>query len=190
MYGDWQLFLPTESCTSGMIFLRQTACHKGCSPVSSPLPSLFPKLPNLVPHPQPRVQPNLLPRWQPSLQLESPFLWPLWGMCSSSESNTRARQSGTQSLFLSRAEHASQQAVPHSFCCSYALCVCTSCFVPPVLCIVIGGVRELSLEVFWGMFPQGCEGTVARPLTLQEGVVDWPLPQVGGRGGVDLSVYP
>ena len=39
------------------------------------------KLPNLVPNPQLRVQPNLLQRWQPSLQpslqLESPFLWPL-----------------------------------------------------------------------------------------------------------------
>ena len=31
------------------------------------------------------------------LQLESPFLWSLWSMFSSSESNTPARKSGTQS---------------------------------------------------------------------------------------------
>ena len=29
------------------------------------------------------MQPNLLPRWQPNLQLESPFLWPMLSMCSS-----------------------------------------------------------------------------------------------------------
>ena len=110
VYGGWQIFLRTKNCTSCAMFLRQTACHRGWMP--SPLPSLLPKLPNLVPNPQPRVQPNLLPRWQPSLQLESPFLWPLLSMCSSSESNTPARKSGTQSQFLNRAEHASQQAVP------------------------------------------------------------------------------
>ena len=92
VYGDWQMFLPTEKCISRVIFLRKTACPRGWSPLPSPLPSLLPKLPNLVPNPQPRVQPNLLPRWQPrlqpSLQLESPFLWPLWSMYSSSESNT------------------------------------------------------------------------------------------------------
>ena len=81
--------------------------------------------PDLVPNPQPRVQPNLLPRWQPSLQpslqLESPFLWPLLSKCSSSASNTPTRKSGTQSLFLSRAKHASQRAVSGSFCCSCAL---------------------------------------------------------------------
>ena len=75
-----------------------------------------------TPHTNGPVQPNLLPWWQPSLQpslqLESPFLWPLWSMCTSSESNTPARKSGTQSLLLSRAEHASQQAVPGSFCFS------------------------------------------------------------------------
>ena len=102
VYGDWQMFLPTDNCTSHAMFLRQIACHRGWSPLPSPLlnllPSLLPKLPTLVPDPQPRVQPNLLPRWQPSLQLESPFLWPLLSMCSSSESNTPARESGTQSL--------------------------------------------------------------------------------------------
>jgi len=89
---------------------------QGLEPPAKPPAKPAPKLPNLVPNPQPRVQPNLLPRWQPSLQLESPFLWPLLSMCSSSESNAPARKSGTQSLFLSRAEHASQQAVPGSFC--------------------------------------------------------------------------
>ena len=69
--------------------------------------------------PKPRVQPNLLPGWQPSLQ-QSPFLWPLLSMCSSSESNTPAIKSGTWSLFLCRAEHTSQQAVPGPFCGSYA----------------------------------------------------------------------
>ena len=84
--------------------LRQTACHRGWSP----LPSLLPKLPSLVPNPQPRVQ------------LESPFLWPLLSMCSSSEPNTPTRKSGTQSQLLSRAAHASQQAFPGSFCGSFA----------------------------------------------------------------------
>ena len=92
VYGDWQMFLPTENCTSSAMFLRQTACHRGWSPLPSRLPnllpSLLPKLPNLVPDPQPRVQPNMLPRWQsslqPCLQLESPFLWPLLSMCTSS----------------------------------------------------------------------------------------------------------
>ena len=60
-----------------------------------------------------------------SLQLESPFLWPLWSMCSSSVSNTPARKSGTQSLFPSRAEHASQQAVqfPAHFVVHTPLCL-------------------------------------------------------------------
>ena len=121
VYGDWQMFLPTGNCISRAMFLSQTARHRGWSP----LPSLLPKLPNLMPHPQPRVQPNLLPRWQPSLQprlqLESPFQWSLLSMCSSSKSNTPARKSGTQSLSLSRPDHASQQAVSCSFCGSYAL---------------------------------------------------------------------
>ena len=86
--GVWQMFLPTENCVFHPMFLRQTACHRGWSPLLSPLPSLFPKLPNLMPSPQPRVQPNLLPRWQPSLQpslqLESPFRWSLLSMRSPS----------------------------------------------------------------------------------------------------------
>ena len=88
------------------------------------LPSLPPKLPNLVPNPTSAL-PNLLPRWQPSLQpnlqLESPFLWPLLSMCSSSRSNICVRKSGTQSLFLSGPEHASLRAVSWSFRGSHAL---------------------------------------------------------------------
>ena len=52
--GDWQMFLSTENCALRVMFLRQTACHRGWSPLPSPLPSLLPKLPNLVPNPQPR----------------------------------------------------------------------------------------------------------------------------------------
>ena len=37
-----------------------------------------------------------------------------------------------------------------------------SCFVSLVFCIVIGGAREPSLGVFWGMFP-------LRTLTMQRG---------------------
>ena len=44
VYGDWQMFLPTENCTSQAMFLRQTACHRGWSPLPSPLPSLLPTL--------------------------------------------------------------------------------------------------------------------------------------------------
>ena len=36
---------------------------------------------------------------QPSLQLKTPFLWPLLSMCSSSESNTPPRKSGTQQIW-------------------------------------------------------------------------------------------
>ena len=96
---------------------QDCACHRGWSPLPSPLPGLLPKLPNLVPNLQPRVQPNR----QPSLQLKSPFLWPLLSIRSSSGSNTPVRKSATQSLFPSRAEHAPQQAIPGSFCGSYAL---------------------------------------------------------------------
>ena len=69
----------------------------------------------------PRWQPGLQPTLQPSLQLESPFQWPLLGMCSSSKSNAHARKSGTQCRSLSRDEYALQQAVSLSFCGSYAL---------------------------------------------------------------------
>ena len=179
VYGDWQMFLPTESCTSHVIFPRQTACHRGWSPLSSPLPSLLPKLLNLVPIPQPRVQPNLLPRWQPSLQpslqLESPFLWPLWSMCSSSGSNTPARKSGTQSLFLSRAEHASQQAVPGSFVVHSVLCLHVLPRVPRPL----HSNRGCEGTVTWGILvyvPGGCEGTVVRNRLLCRG---------GGGQGLD-----
>jgi hypothetical protein len=69
---------------------------QGLEPPAKPPAKPAPKLPNLVPNPPPRVQPNLPPRWQPSLQpsqqLESPFLWPVLSMCSSSESNSPARQ--------------------------------------------------------------------------------------------------
>ena len=106
---------------SSLLGAFSCACHRGWSPLPSPLPSLLPKLPTLMPNPQPRVRPDLLPRWQPSLLLESPFLWPLLSMCSSSESSNAARKSGTQSLFLSRADYTSQQAVAGSFCGSCAL---------------------------------------------------------------------
>ena len=36
-------------------------------------------------------RPNARPRVQPNLQMESPFQWPLLSMCSSSKSNTRAK---------------------------------------------------------------------------------------------------
>ena len=128
------MFLPTENCISGAMFLRQTACHRGCSQRCQPRAK-----------PQPRVEPNLLPRWQPSLQLESPFLWPLLSTCSSSETNTPARKSGTQSLSLSKAEHVSQQFLAH-FVVHIPWCL-------HVLVRVAGpwhsnrGARELSLGV-------------------------------------------
>ena len=122
--------------------------------------------------------PNLLPRWQPSLQLKSPYLWPLLNMCSSSESNTPERKSGRQSLFLSRAEHASQRAVPGSFCGSYALVSADMiCFLSRILCIEIGGGEG---TVTWGMFPRGSEDTVTRRR----------LPCKGGGGGLLSVLHP
>ena len=41
-----------------------------------------------------------------------------------------------------------------------------TCFVPRVLCIVIGGGEG---TVTWGMFPWGCEDTVARRRLLCKG---------------------
>ena len=125
----------------------------GVKPAAKPAP----KLPNLVPV-QP-VQPNLLLRLQPSLspslQLESPFVWPPLSVSNSSKSNTRARKSGTQGLSLSRAEHASQQAVSASFCGLYALmfaCLasCHASFVFPRG----GGGRQ------FGFVPRGCGDTI------------------------------
>ena len=167
VYRDWQMFLPTENCTLRAMFLRQTACHRGWSPLPSPL------LPNLVPNPQPRVQPNLLPRWQPglqpSLQLESPFPWPQLSVCTSSESNTLARKSGTQSQFLSRTEHASQRTAPGSFVVHIPshlhVLFCVARFV---LCPLHSN-WACEETVTWGMFPQGCEDTVARSRLLCKG---------------------
>ena len=83
VYGVWQMYLPTGNCVSPKMFLRQIACHRGWSSLPDLLPRLPQKLPNLVPNPL-----NVQPRWQlslqPNLQLESPFLWPLLSMCSSS----------------------------------------------------------------------------------------------------------
>ena len=116
----------------------------------------------------PSVQPNLLPGWQPSLQpnlqLESPFLWPLLSMCSSSRSNTRVRKSGTPSLMLSRPQHASLQAVSWSFCGSHALV-----FASLVLCLLSSN-RGGEATVTWGTFPRGCEGIVTRSRSLDKGV--------------------
>ena len=111
-------------------------------PTLSPLPSLLPKLPNLMPNPQPRVQPILLPRWQPSLQLESPFLWSLLSMCSSSESNPPTRKS---CLLIKLNVHPTRQFLAH-FVVHMPLCL-------HVLFRVAGplqskrGLREPSLGV-------------------------------------------
>ena len=92
-----------------------------------------------------------------------PFQWPLLSMCSSSKSNTH-KKSGTQSLSLSRAEHASQQAVSGSFRGSYALMFacfpsCHASFVFP------RGATESS---FWVRSPR-CEDTIARRWLLFQG---------------------
>ena len=197
VYGDWQMFLPTENCTSCVMFLRQTACHRGWSPAKPAPKAAKPRAkhntcichahdtaiaethinPPHTPEPHPcfnyaavpspptllhdptTIQPsiimynstlpcttvsNLLPRWQPSLQLESPFLWLLLSMCSSSESNTPARKSGKS---LTKAEHVSQWAVSGSCCGSYAFVSARLFFVLQVFSIVIGGAGEPSLGV-------------------------------------------
>ena len=88
---------------------------------------------------------------QPSLHLESPFLWPLLSMCSSSESNTPARKSGTQSQFLSRAEHASQWTVPGSFVVHMPSCL----YVLFCVARLLHGNRGCEATVIWRMFPRG-----------------------------------
>ena len=86
-----------------------------------------------------------------SLQLESPFLWPLLSMCSSSESNTPAKKSGTQSQFLSRAEHASQLTGSGSFVVHMPSCLHVLFCVAHLLHSnwACGGI------VIWGMFHGG-----------------------------------
>ena len=107
-------------CTSDFLHPRHSTalciCHRGWSqPPAKPLTEPAPKAAKFVPNPQTRVQPNLLPRWQPSLQLDSPFLWPLLSMCSFSESNTRTRKSGVELNM-----HPNRQFPAH-ICGSYAL---------------------------------------------------------------------
>ena len=160
VYGDWQMFLPRENCTSCDV-PKANCLPQGLEPLPSPLPNLLPKLPNLVP--KPRVQPNLLPRWQPSLQpslqLESPFLWPLLSMCSSSESNTPARRSGTQSLSLKLNMYPNRQFLAH-FVAGMPLCLhVLFCVADPLHSNRRGGGDEGTVS--WGMFPRGCEDTVA-----------------------------
>ena len=76
-------------------------------------------------------------------------------MRSSSTSNVK-KKSGTQSLSLSRAEHASQQAVSGSYTLVF------SCHVS-----LGGGLGERTVTL--GMFPRGCEDTVARRWLLFKG---------------------
>ena len=99
-----------------------------------------------------------------NFSLGCPFQWPLLSMCSSSKSCSK--KSGRLSLSLSRAEHASQQAVSGSFGGSYALvfacfALCHASFVFPA-----GGF-------ILGMLAQGCEDTHAGGYYSRE----------GGRGG-------
>ena len=89
---------------------------QGLEPPAKPPTKLGPKAA------KPRAKPSTKSAAKPAAQMAAK---PAAGepiplsMCSSSESNTPARKSGTQSQFLSRAEHASQQAAPGSFCGSY-----------------------------------------------------------------------
>ena len=124
------------------------------------LPSLLPKLPYLMPSTQPRVQPNLLPRWQPSLQMESPFL-----SCAALQSQILA-----------------PEKVAHRPCLSVQLnmhpnrqfplfCVDMPSYWHVLFCVTHPlhsnqGGRE---TVIWGMFPRGCEDTVAHRWLLSKG---------------------
>ena len=123
VYGDWQMFLPTESSTSRVIFLRQTACH-GLEPPVKPPAKPAPKAAkprakhSAKSSAKPAAQVAAKPADQhaagepiPVAPVEHVQLFRVKYSC---------QKRGTQSLFLSRAEHASQQAVPGSFCCSYA----------------------------------------------------------------------
>ena len=89
----------------------------------------------------------------------------------SSKSNVYARKSGTRSLSLiSRAEHASQQAVSGSFCGSHALvsaCLasCHGSVVFPRIGVGGGGT------VILAMFPRGCGDIVMRRWVLIKGGV-------------------
>ena len=73
-----------------------------------------------------------------------PFQWPLLSMCSSTKR-------GTQRLSLSRAEHASQQAVAGSFGGSYALVFACFALCHASFVFSRGGEGTVTL----GMFPQG-----------------------------------
>ena len=82
-------------------------------------------------------------------------------MCSSSKSNTCARKGGTRRLSLSRAEHASQQAVSVLFLgsCAFVFACLASCQGPIVFPrggVGGGGRGTISLA----MFPRGCGDTV------------------------------
>ena len=107
---------------------------------------------------QPSLQPNL-PRWQPSLQLESLFAALL-------------RDRLCVPLFLAGAFHFEElhMLIPTGsfrlvlwFICP---CICMSCFMLRVCCIVIGGVEG---TVAWGMFPRACEDIVTGRWLLYKG---------------------
>ena len=84
------------------------------------------------------------------------------------------QKSGTQSQFLSRAEHASQQAVPGSFVVHMASCLHVLFRVARPL----HSNRGCEGTVMWGTFPGGWRGyRRAQPLIMQGG---------GGRHHTDL----
>ena len=142
------------------MFLRQTACHRAGAPCQAPCQTCCQSCQTLCQTLHQECSQTCCPGGSQacSLQLESLFFWPLLSMCSSSESNAHARESGTQSLSLSKAEHVSPSAVSGSFYGSYTL---------------VSACRRL------GCVPSGCEDTVACRQLLCKGKRGYSREMVG-----------
>ena len=135
VYGVWQMFLPTENCLSPMIFLRQTAFHRGWGP-----------LPNLVPNPPKRAaklaaqvagKPAARPAAGEPIPVAPVEHVQLFKVKYSRQKNC------TPSLLLSRPDMHPCRQFPGHFVVHMPWCS-LSCFVSRISCLVIQGLREPS----------------------------------------------
>ena len=157
VYGDWQVFLPMEICTSpGNLYLTHDIPEANCWPQGLKPPAKPPAKP-APKAAKPRAKPSTKSAAKPAAQVAAkPAAQPAAGEPIPVAPVVHV-QLFRESLFLRRAEHASQQAIFRRILLFIRLCVFMSCFVSRVLIIVIGGAREPPFGVFWGMF-RGCEG--------------------------------
>ena len=116
------VLLSISNLLGAVLCLPRLCLPQGLEPTAKPTAKPAPKAA------KPRARPSTKSAAEPAAHVaarsatgEAILVAPVEHVQLFSGSNTPARKSGTQSLFLSRAEHASQQAVPGSFCGSYGM---------------------------------------------------------------------